>query len=244
MRRYLPALPWLALALVGWLLWRTHDNSVRDGALEEARTAAAEMQRDSALALLPALEAVALHRTAEVKLYRDSLALVRRNAAARITTARREERAAEERTAVAGQTVDATVDSVRTALPVLGDSLEAQIDRERDGHRSTADALRSQIRATSDLLDITNATLSAETRRADAQTALTSGLRSALAAETEVAESWEARASRAEKPGVMARLRQGAPYVIGGAACVLAFDSLERKAGCAAGVTVGLSLRP
>lgn len=230
MNRYLPALPWAMVAIVGLLLWRSHDNAIREKARLEAateaatvRSAAATARADSLGSLLPGLKAQAAHWEGEAAQAKRSLDSVRVATTVATAAAQRREREAIERTLVSSADVDEAVENLRAAAPVLVplvDTLEVRVATERADRISAAEALRAQVTAGAELLASTEAALAAQTRRADAQELLAGGLRPALAAQVELtgaetarADVWQERARIAEHPSLSDRARAALPWV-------------------------------
>ncbi len=222
MKRYLP---WAAGALVLWLLWWSHDRDVARHAVLVEQTRVAEARRDSALALLPPLEARAAHDSAEAVRVRLALDSAQRSFDRRIRQAQVREQVATTNLVRVSSSLDTTLADIRAAVPEplvpLADSAIVQKARLVAEALAVQDAAHDQIRESLSLLNATREFATAETLRANSQADLVSGLRTALSAETARGDVWEARARKAESPGLAARLRRAVVPVAVGVGAVL-----------------------
>lgn len=217
--------PWLLLAFVAWLLWNSHNNSIRTTERAEAATAAAvsvanaaQAHADSLESILPGLQVSASYWEAQAAQANSELNATRVTAARSKADAQRREREAAARTTQVDADLGSLLNTLEINAPIsllpVVQMLADQVDSLRVSHASTAQALRDQITSGALLLAGTETALAAEARRGDAQALLNAGLQDALggrnqelAAVQGVAEVWEARALKAERPGLLAKAR-------------------------------------
>lgn len=205
-------------AVVGLYLRHERDERLR----AEARAERLEQERDSAHAAVGRLRVVAEAEAGRADSARAALDSVRAASARQLAAAREEERAAETSLAVAGRTLDATLDTLARRAPpelrpVVWDA-RAQLATEREASRAVAVALRSQVVAHETELRATQATLSRTGEALRASQALVRGLEEELRLERALADLWRAQA----RPGLLTRIARGAEsHLIAGAVGVL-----------------------
>lgn len=225
-RAVLSALPWIALALFGWLLYRDMIHDAEERGAWKAQEAVLGARVDSAAQVaLDSSEAAhrANLRADRAERAKDSTDAVSRR---RIAAARRTEREAVARAAEMGHTVAASFDSLRVVVPALlvalVDSTEAQHDAQVAELTTAAGALKEQARGLATMLAGTENALNAERLRAQSWESAAAETRTAFDASQALVAGLEKRLHAVEHPGILTRVRQWIPPAVIGAAVVCA----------------------